>query len=495
MLGGVGELQLGLLALGDVGEDALEAGLSGLVDDPASLVAHPHDVAVGVQEAVLVVEQAVFLASPSSLMTRSRSSGWMRCSHSSGIGHPLLGRVAEHRLDLRAHVEAAPGGSPPPSGTRRPARPRAAHGSAVRGGARRRCHPWGRGARPERRACLPYRQRRARLFRGGPILPGCGGGSSILCACGARDRCAAHRRRRRARSTACRTRRSQSASPRGSSCIRRSATRRRAPTSCSRSARTLVRRDGSLARAAPLAPAVLPGGQQLRRRAAVRLGAAPRMRAGREPAVPRARGRAAPDLRARRAPPPAEGQPSGLARAAGLAHALPRTRGRRAVLALLARRRLALHAARRHAARRAQGQLPGIHQHHEGDWEAVTVGLSADRPLFVDWSAHCAGEWRPFAGATLVADPGGERTHPGLVDRARIARQPGGRGDRATALVALRPARGDVRAPARRRPHRARRDRRDRRAPRRRARHPRPRGQRRAAGVPARARQPPAPGR
>ena len=57
-------------------------------------------------------------------------------------------------------------------------------------------------------------------------------------------------------------------------------------------------------------------------------------------------------------------------------------------------------------------QLPGIHQHHEGDWEAVTVGLSADIPLFVDWSAHCAGEWRPFAGATLVADAGGERTHP-----------------------------------------------------------------------------------
>ena len=57
-------------------------------------------------------------------------------------------------------------------------------------------------------------------------------------------------------------------------------------------------------------------------------------------------------------------------------------------------------------------RLPGINQHHEGDWEAVTVGLSADRPLFVDWSAHCAGEWRPFAGATLAADAGGERTHP-----------------------------------------------------------------------------------
>jgi hypothetical protein len=57
-------------------------------------------------------------------------------------------------------------------------------------------------------------------------------------------------------------------------------------------------------------------------------------------------------------------------------------------------------------------RMPGIHQHHEGDWEAVTVGMSADRPLFVDWSAHCAGEWKPFAGSTLVADPGGGRTHP-----------------------------------------------------------------------------------
>ena len=58
VLRGVRELELGLLALGDVGEDALEAGLPGLVDDPAGLVAHPHDVPVGVQEAVFVVEQA-----------------------------------------------------------------------------------------------------------------------------------------------------------------------------------------------------------------------------------------------------------------------------------------------------------------------------------------------------------------------------------------------------------------------------------------------------
>jgi hypothetical protein len=56
--------------------------------------------------------------------------------------------------------------------------------------------------------------------------------------------------------------------------------------------------------------------------------------------------------------------------------------------------------------------LPGVHQHHEGDWEAITVGMSASAPLFVDWSAHCAGERRPFTGATLVADPGGPKTHP-----------------------------------------------------------------------------------
>ena len=84
------------------------------------------------------------------------------------------------------------------------------------------------------------------------------------------------------------------------------------------------------------------------------------------------------------------------------------------------------------------------------------------------------------------------RAHaPGLVDRARLARQPAGGRDRATALVALRPARGDVRAPARRGHHRPGRDGRDRQPPRRRARDPRPRRQRRAAGVPARARQPP----
>jgi hypothetical protein len=35
-------------------------------------------------------------------------------------------------------------------------------------------------------------------------------------------------------------------------------------------------------------------------------------------------------------------------------------------------------------------------QRHEGDWEAVTIGLSDERPLFVAYSAHCAGSWKPW---------------------------------------------------------------------------------------------------
>ena len=32
-------------------------------------------------------------------------------------------------------------------------------------------------------------------------------------------------------------------------------------------------------------------------------------------------------------------------------------------------------------------------QEHEGDWEAITIGLAQDRPLFAAYSAHCGGEW------------------------------------------------------------------------------------------------------
>jgi hypothetical protein len=39
--------------------------------------------------------------------------------------------------------------------------------------------------------------------------------------------------------------------------------------------------------------------------------------------------------------------------------------------------------------------LPGdLIQRHEGDWEAVTVGVGDEQPLFVAYSAHCGGQWR-----------------------------------------------------------------------------------------------------
>lgn len=50
-------------------------------------------------------------------------------------------------------------------------------------------------------------------------------------------------------------------------------------------------------------------------------------------------------------------------------------------------------------------------QRHEGDWEAVTVGLSEAEPLFVAYSAHCAGTWVPWEEAEL-SDRLGSRTHP-----------------------------------------------------------------------------------
>jgi len=50
-------------------------------------------------------------------------------------------------------------------------------------------------------------------------------------------------------------------------------------------------------------------------------------------------------------------------------------------------------------------------QRHEGDWEAVTIGLSDQEPLFVAYSAHCAGTWVPWEEAE-ISDRLGGRTHP-----------------------------------------------------------------------------------
>ena len=52
-----------------------------------------------------------------------------------------------------------------------------------------------------------------------------------------------------------------------------------------------------------------------------------------------------------------------------------------------------------------------LRQRHEGDWESVMVGLSETEPLFVAYSSHCGGTWRPWRDA-LVAKGVGPLTHP-----------------------------------------------------------------------------------
>jgi hypothetical protein len=56
-------------------------------------------------------------------------------------------------------------------------------------------------------------------------------------------------------------------------------------------------------------------------------------------------------------------------------------------------------------------------QRHEADWEVVMVGLSDTEPLFVAYSQHCTGQWRPWNDVE-VADTPPRRTHP-LVAVAR----------------------------------------------------------------------------
>ena len=68
--------------------------------------------------------------------------------------------------------------------------------------------------------------------------------------------------------------------------------------------------------------------------------------------------------------------------------------------------------------------------------------MTADRPLFVDWSAHCA---RPVAPVHRRHARRRRRrcAHPPRrVGGARLARQPAGRGDRAAALWRCAPRRG-----------------------------------------------------
>lgn len=52
-----------------------------------------------------------------------------------------------------------------------------------------------------------------------------------------------------------------------------------------------------------------------------------------------------------------------------------------------------------------------LKQIHAADWEAVTVGLSADRPLWVAYSAHCGGSYAPWA-RIRVAESDPKRLRP-----------------------------------------------------------------------------------
>jgi hypothetical protein len=52
----------------------------------------------------------------------------------------------------------------------------------------------------------------------------------------------------------------------------------------------------------------------------------------------------------------------------------------------------------------AESAVGSLAQRHGGDWEWIGVGLDeAGAPLFVAYSAHCAGSWRPWTDAPSVA--------------------------------------------------------------------------------------------
>lgn len=53
-----------------------------------------------------------------------------------------------------------------------------------------------------------------------------------------------------------------------------------------------------------------------------------------------------------------------------------------------------------------------LSERHEGDWEAITVGLSNSRPLFVGYSEHCGGYWRPWGGVKVGENPTGPKLNP-----------------------------------------------------------------------------------
>ena len=53
-----------------------------------------------------------------------------------------------------------------------------------------------------------------------------------------------------------------------------------------------------------------------------------------------------------------------------------------------------------------------LSERHEGDWEAITIGLGKKRPLFAAYSAHCGGNWRDWDDVRVSHVPGEPRLHP-----------------------------------------------------------------------------------
>ena len=251
-----------------------------------------------------------------------------------------------------------------------------------------------------------------------------------------------------------------------------SATRRRAPTSCSRSARRSSTAAAASCGRLRWAPRRCPPG------AAASAGSrAPTpcawAAACRGQAVPGARRRSAADLRARRAPPPGHGQRPRLVRPPDPRMPFP---GLEVVVQYWlyslvddwrsTPRSVTLPAGARSPAGGAsasRGRLGGDHRRDVGGSPALR---RLERTLRRRVAAVHRRDARPIRRG---ADP------PRLVGGARLARQPAGPRDRAAALVALRSARRDVRAPARRRRDRPGGHGRDRQPPGRRARHLRPR--------------------
>jgi hypothetical protein len=74
-----------------------------------------------------------------------------------------------------------------------------------------------------------------------------------------------------------------------------------------------------------------------------------------------------------------------------------------------------------------QSLFGDVTQGHEADWEAVTIGFGPRGPLFVGYSAHCGGSWRPWEKVEIERpSKGAIGAHPAvLVGAGSQAMYPG----------------------------------------------------------------------